>query len=342
MPGFSLAADQALLQKLEAAWTARSVLRQRFVSESTNCFRVFHGIAEGEPGLNIDCYGTLMLVQCQRSVPDLFTMEELHAWGQSKGMPHLVVLDRSGHQGQVVYSSFEDDLREVDRAPINQVKEFGARYSIDTARIRLDPQLFLDTRALRRRILALKCKSRALNLFCYTGSLGIVAELAGAKQTVQVDFSQATIKLAQANASINGCNRQDWICEEVYPTLWQMAGRALPQMRGRKPPRPLTKQTFGLIIIDPPQRSKGRFGAVDLKNDYPSLIRPSLEILDDGGTLLAVNNLSSVTWDQFAEMLTRSCAKSGRTLKGLTRIQPESDFPSPDGQPPLKIAELTL
>jgi 23S rRNA (cytosine1962-C5)-methyltransferase len=67
-----------------------------------------------------------------------------------------------------------------------------------------------------------------------------------------------------------------------------------------------------------------------------------LEILDDGGTLLAVNNLSSVTWDQFAEMLTRSCAKSGRILKGLTRIQPESDFPSPDGQPPLKIAELTL
>jgi 23S rRNA (cytosine1962-C5)-methyltransferase len=95
---------------------------------------------------------------------------------------------------------------------------------------------------------------------------------------------------------------------------------------------------FELVVLDPPRWSKGRYGAVDLVRDYPSLFKPAVLATAPGGVLVATNNVASVELDAWLDVLDRCARKAGRPLGEVEVLQPEEDFPSPDGRPPLKIA----
>ncbi len=51
---------------LETALQRRKPLLEALHAEGTDCFRLFHGVAEGLPGLTIDRYGPLLLAQTFR------------------------------------------------------------------------------------------------------------------------------------------------------------------------------------------------------------------------------------------------------------------------------------
>ena len=72
------------------------------------------------------------------------------------------------------------------------------------------------------------------------------------------------------------------------------------------------------------------------------MMKLALMCTAEGGTLICCNNAAPVSRDSFADQLQRCARKIGRTLRDLEWIQPEADFPSPDGQPPLKIALLRV
>ena len=79
---------------------------------------------------------------------------------------------------------------------------------------------------------------------------------------------------------------------------------------------------------------------MDPVRDYPSLFKPALLATAPGGAVLATNHVSKVERDTWLEQLRRCAAKAGRPLRSLQPIQPEADFPSPDGNPPLKMAKI--
>ncbi|MDQ5904444.1 MAG: rRNA (cytosine1962-C5)-methyltransferase, partial [Pseudomonadota bacterium] len=64
-----------LLTLLAAALEARSDLLPRLQAEETDAYRLFHGTAEGMPGLTIDRYGNLLLVQTFHQSLDQPTQE---------------------------------------------------------------------------------------------------------------------------------------------------------------------------------------------------------------------------------------------------------------------------
>ena len=55
--------DTVLSPSLERALDARRELIARLEAEQTNAYRLFHGTVEGRPGLTVDHYGQLILVQ---------------------------------------------------------------------------------------------------------------------------------------------------------------------------------------------------------------------------------------------------------------------------------------
>ena len=67
--------------------------------------------------------------------------------------------------------------------------ELGIRYTVDPIHKGIDPLLFLDFRAGRRRILRESSDQTVLNLFSYTCGIGVAAAKGGAKRVVNVDFS---------------------------------------------------------------------------------------------------------------------------------------------------------
>ena len=78
------------------------------------------------------------------------------------------------------------------------------------------------------------------------------------------------------------------------------------------------------------------------ERDYPSLLRPAMRCVAKGGRLAATCHVPSMSKDELERVVRRSAEKEERTIAHLAMLTPEADFPSPDGQPPLKIAVATL
>ena len=96
-----------------------------------------------------------------------------------------------------------------------------------------------------------------------------------------------------------------------------------------------------MVVLDPPTLARSPFGKVDLVADYPAMLKPCLLALRPGGRILATNHAAGVDRETWEQVLRRTAEKAGRELLALQFLAPEEDFPSPDGQPPLKIAILS-
>jgi 23S rRNA (cytosine1962-C5)-methyltransferase len=201
-------------------------------------------------------------------------------------------------------------------------------------------------RAGRRRIMQEASGKSFLNLFAYTCGAGVVAAKAGATHVVNIDFSESNIKVGKDNARLNDLPiRLRFVQSDAFAAMRQLAGLGQAMMvRGKKMPvfPKLEKHGFDLVFLDPPRYAKSAFGVVDIVNDYAVLMKLALLCTNEGGTLICCNNAAQISRDVWADQLQRCAKKAGRTIRELEWITPEEDFPSHDGQPPLKIALLRV
>ena len=280
----------------------------------------------------LDRYGDMALLQLFRPLVLGLDWEELHRWcTQNLKTRDLAVWQRRpGQPPQLLYP--ETPLETV------WVREMGQKFRIDPHHRGQDPQLFLDLRCGRRYLRHHCSGARVLNLFSYTCAAGIAAEAGGAREVLNVDFSRTALERGRENAEANDCQHQDFLCEEVFPVIWQLAGRKLPARVHKRPTtRRMGPRAFDLVVLDPPAKAKGFFGAVDVKNDYQSLFKPCVQLLAPQGRILACNNLSHVSEAEFRLQLEQCANKAGRPMERIRRLFPEPDFPALDEDPPLKV-----
>ncbi|BCL77063.1 SAM-dependent methyltransferase [Jeongeupia sp. HS-3] len=335
----------SLTDLLSAALSARTSLISKLHAEQTNAYRLFHGSVEGEPGLTIDRYGDLVLVQ---SFHEALEAEELAAieafYGRHfDGMP-VVYNDRSQPNSRIANKLSTEQLDFATTPHIAQ--EMGINYRIQARHAGQDPWLFLDLRAGRRRVMKEAKGKTVLNLFAYTCGIGIVAAKAGASLVTNVDFAESSLLIGKENSRLNGLGHTLRYVEcDAFAALRQYSGLGQPRVvRGKRlPPFPkLEKTAFDLVFLDPPRYSKSIFGVVDLVNDYSAVFKPALLSTAEGGTLICCNNVASVDKQDWFDQMQRSAKKAGRTIRDMEWITPEADFPSTDGNPPLKIALLRV
>lgn len=330
---------------LAAAFTQRGDLMTRLHAEHTNAYRLFHGSVEGVPGLTVDRYGDLLLVQSfhHRLEPDdLAALESFYAEALPGATP--VYNDRSQHNSRIrnVLSPEHKIAAHLPR----QIHELGVNYLIQARHEGQDPWLFLDLRAGRRRVMAEVAGKSLLNLFAYTCGVGVAAAKAGARFVVNVDFAESSLKIGKDHARMNDLPiRPRFLKSDVFAALRQFSGQGQPKrVRGKYlPPFPLLEpQLFDVVFLDPPRYAKSPFGVVDLVNDYAALFKPALLSTEVGGTLICTNNVAEVSAEAWLDQLQRSARKAGRAINAVEWIAPEADFPSPDGQPPLKMVLLRV
>ena len=335
----------ALLPLLATALEARAELLPRLHAEQTDAYRLFHGSVEGHPGLTIDRYGDLLLVQCFHSPLTAATLAALQSFYATR-LPGLTLVfnDRSQANSRIGNPLPPDQLEAAMMA--REMHEMGVTYRIAGRHAGQDPWLFLDLRAARRRVMLEAPGKTLLNLFAYTCGVGIAAAKAGARFVVNVDFADSSIMIGKENARLNDLPvRPRFVKCDAFAAMRQYSGIGQPErVRGKvMPPFPkLEAQTFDLVFLDPPRHAKSPFGVVDLVNDYASVFKPALLCTSEGGTLICTNNVADVQRDTWLDQLQRSAAKAGRPIRETEWIMPEADFPSSDGQPPLKIALLRV
>lgn len=330
-----------MIALLQQALENRNGLLDQLHNENTDCYRLFHGTNEGCSGVTVDRYGPQLLVQTFHQSISQADAEQIQQ----------VVEQRLGKSLQLVYNdrsqknSRRSDEQRIDGQEYTGL-ELGVSYLVKGKHQGQDPLLFLDMRAGRRWIQQNAADKSVLNLFSYTCGVGVVAASAGAKRVLNVDFSTRSLDVGRHNAQLNGLSEKQisFFQSDFFTAAKQLAGIPIKQRvgRGRKPkPFPqIDEEQFDLVFLDPPRWAKSAFGTVDLIRDYPSVLKPSLLAVKEGGQLVCANNVASVGLDDWLDVVRRCASKAGRPVRELEIITPESDFPSPDGNYPLKLAVL--
>ncbi len=307
---------------LRIALQKRERLLEQLASEGTDGYRLFHGVAEGWPGVAVDRYGPQILVQTFRERLSAAEMGELQA-----------ALDLP------VTFRHRPDGPQPGSEPFT-CRELGRSFTVRTHHKGLDPYLFLDLRVARR-WLDRHHSGTLLNLFAYTCSAGVIAAARGS--SLNVDFSAQHLRVGERNASLNGVQENfTVVCEDVWPVVRQLGG--LP-VKGRGAQREyvrLEPRQFDTVFLDPPTFARSAFGAVDILRDYPALARPAMACVRSGGRLVCTHHLAEVPLEDWLASLRRTGEKWGRRVGEVEVLEPDGDFPSPDGRHPLKIAVLEV
>ena len=345
MPRSETSPSPPLSHRLETALASRRLLQATFDEEATNCYRLFHGTAEGAPGLTVDRYGDLILVQSFHTPLDAVDSNELESFYRSHFPQHTLIYNDRSVANSRIANALDAEQLACALMP-REVSELGVKYRIQARHDGQDPWLFLDARVVRRTLLKEAEGKSVLNLFAYTCSAGTAAAVGGASFVVNVDFAESALKVGRENARLNALTRRPrFIRSDFFAAIRQLAGIGQPKrVRGRPmPPFPELKPTqFDIVLLDPPRYAKSAFGVVDLVYDYPALFKPALLTTAEGGTLICCNNAAKASRELWIDQLERSARKAGRPIRAVEWLTPEADFPTFDGQPPLKIAVLRV
>ncbi|MBI3288933.1 MAG: class I SAM-dependent rRNA methyltransferase [Elusimicrobia bacterium] len=331
--------------RLAAALDYRAGLLSRLHAEETDAYRLFHGTAEGQAGLTVDRYGDLLLAQSFHASLTPSQLAVLQAF-YAQAFPGLTLIynDRSRPNSRI-NNRLSPELLAAARKP-RQARELGVNYRIQGRHAGQDPWLFLDLRAARRRVMREAAGKSLLNVFAYTCGVGIAAAKAGANSVVNVDFSRSSLAIGEENARLNDLPiAVSFLLSDAFAALRQLSGLGQSQVvRGRRMPSfpRLERRRFDLVFLDPPSYAKSPFGVVDLVRDYPAVFKLALLCAAEGGTMICCNNAAQASREVWLEQLERSARKAGRPIRAVEWLAPESDFPSPDDRPPLKMALLRL
>ncbi len=334
-----------LTEQLQTALTGRQALIAQLHAEDTNAYRLFNGSSENRPGLTIDRYGDLLLIQTFHDPLEADQRQEIEAF-YTGALPGLTAIynDRSRANSRTCNPLPAAVLAEAQRP--REFHEMGIRYVVQGRHAGQDPWLFLDMRAGRRRMMQEAAGKSVLNLFAYTCGIGVAAAVAGAAHVVNVDFAESNLKVGKENARLNELPvRMRFVHSDAFAAMRQLAGIGQPKkVRGKAMPAfpPLDQRAFDVVFLDPPRYAKSAFGVVDIVNDYAALMKLALQCTAEGGTLICCNNAAQISRETWGDQLERCATKAGRTIRQIEWIMPEADFPSHDGQPPLKIALLRV
>ncbi|WP_298183471.1 class I SAM-dependent methyltransferase [uncultured Pseudomonas sp.] len=334
----------ALDQALRAALQNREVLLAELHQQGTDCYRLFHGSQEGAGGLTVDRYGPQLLVQ---SFHQSLSRDELLQLAEqcqaSLGEELLLVYnDRSQGNSRIDRS---DPVYQADPAALEDLigHEWALNYRVRGRHAGQDPLLFLDLRNARGWVKAHSSGKSVLNLFAYTCGVGLAAAAGGAQEVLNLDFAEGNLAVGRENGALNPTLvPMQFVQSDYFPAIRQLAGLPINARRGHKLPAypRLAQRQFDLVLLDPPAWAKSAFGTVDLLRDYQSLLKPAILATADDGVLICCNNLAKVALSDWREQVLRCAEKLGRPVRDWQVLPPASDFPSQDGQPPLKTLIL--
>jgi 23S rRNA (guanine2445-N2)-methyltransferase / 23S rRNA (guanine2069-N7)-methyltransferase len=199
--------------------------------------------------------------------------------------------------------------KQDNQGELFQIKEGQASLLVNLSDY-LDSGLFLDNRIIRQRVFESAREKSVLNLFCYTGSVGVQAALGGASLVINIDMSATYLNWARENHLTNGLEdetRYQFLRADVLELL-------------EKPKTYGIDRCFDLIFLDPPSfsNSSKMQQTLDLVRDHERLIEQSMRLLESDGLLLFSTNKKGF---KLSDSL-----PSRYTIKDITRDTIPEDF----------------
>ena len=281
-----------------------------------NCCRVIFGEADFLPGLVVDKYADVLVVECLALGMEQFkeTIVSL--------LKETLLADDIKIRG--VYERSDANERKKEGLP--KVKDFigeefdtnveivenGVHYMVDVVNGQ-KTGFFLDQKYNRLAMQHICKGKKVLDCFTHMGTFALNAGIAGASDVTGLDISEYAVQQAQANAKLN--RLEDTVhfrCANVLDELPKLAAAG---------------EKYDVVILDPPAFTKSRQATKNAIKGYREINMKGLKLVKDGGYLATCSCSHFMTQELLAKTVKEAAKATHKRLRQVEFRTQAADHP---------------
>lgn len=287
--------------------SACELRKAMFDTSRTNAYRVINAEGDFLPGLIVDRYRDVLVIQMStlgmeklRPIVLESLIENLQpsAIYEKSNLPSRKEEGLQDFQGWV-WKKAEDQI---------EILENGHRFLVSWSEGQ-KTGFFLDHREMRADIGKRSKGKRVLNCFSYSGGFSVYAAAGGATQVDSVDISEKAIELARRNMSLNGFGGGGFYAADVFQFLRE---------------NPLN---YDVVILDPPAFAKRQKDVIQGCRGYKDINRVALQKMPPRSILLTCSCSYFVDEPLFQKVVFQASVEAGRRVRIIGRHQMGVDHP---------------
>lgn len=297
---------ETMERRLEAALELR---RELFKGHDTNAYRLINGEGDGIPGLILDLYDQVVVLQSSTLGIDRLKPWIIE-WVKRRLNPKTIyeksVLPTRREEGLEDHHGFIAGIEENEI----KFKENGLHFQASLVKSQ-KTGFFLDQREMRQWVRQLAEGKRVLNAFSYTGGFTVYALAGGATSVDTVDISSDAIEAAKQHVALNGwkVDGDHFFSEDIFIFLRQ---------------RDLN---YDLVILDPPAFAKKQKDVVQACRGYKDINRLAMLKMPPRSLLLTCSCSHHVDEELFQKVLFQAALEARRRVRILGRHRLAADHP---------------
>ena len=304
--------DESFWQnRIQAAYSQRQTTLVSVNEGMTDCFRLVHGEGDYLPGLIIDIYGRIAVMQTHSA--GMYNCRKDIAEAIKKIFPDSIDAIYSKSTPIGTFKGDDDYLFIRDGytpQSYTEVKENGCKFLVDWEKGQ-KTGFFLDQRDNRNMVGRLSDGKTVLNLFCYTGGFSVYAMSGGAIHCDSVDSSQLAIDACKNNLELNGYTQNcECICTDAIEYL-----------------RNVENGKYDLMIVDPPAFAKHLSAKQNALRAYKKLNAMAIEKVAKGGIVFTFSCSQVVDKTDFALAVFSAATLAKRKVRIIHRLTQPADHP---------------
>ncbi len=283
-------------------------LRQKhLISPQTNAYRLIHAEGDFFPGLIVDIYGQVAVLQILIKGTEQILPEIVQGL-ETLGFPYCYVKTKESSRRLEKMGMASGWLGDEPKTP-TVIQENGLKFpvNIETGQ---KTGFFLDQRANRQLLQSYAQGQKVLNAFSYTGGFSVYALAGGASEVHSVDISQEAIDTGEQSVALNFSEApHQSICQDCFDYLKQ------------------TSEMYDVMVLDPPAFAKNKRAVPNASRGYISLNELGIKRLKPGGLLFTFSCSGSIDRDLFRKIIFTACAEVGREVRILHQLSQPLDHP---------------
>ncbi len=289
-------------------------LRQALESDQTTAYRLIHSEGDGLPGLVVDRYAEILVVQ-------------IHTAGMERLRPLLIeaLMQETGAQGILLRNDSQSRRREgldLEEPSVAAglvpdsvlIYEHGVAFTVDVWQGQ-KTGLFLDQRDKRAALGKYVHGKRILNCFSYTGGFSVYAALASPEARItSVDVSAPAMDAAYQHFLLNGLDPEphQFITADVFDYLEEAAR---------------VGERFDVVVLDPPAFARSHSARTQALKAYRRLNMLGIQVLRPGGILLTCSCSGVIGMDDLLGVLSQCVQRFHRPIQLLESYTHGVDHP---------------
>ena len=273
-------------------------------------YRLVYGESDGLPGLVIDRYGDVLVVQITTAGMEAVRELLLDVLNRVLAPSGILLRNDTPVRALEGLSQEPEIIGEVPDTVT--LEEGGVQFEVPLAAGQ-KTGWFYDQRSNRTAMHKYVQDKRVLDVFSYIGAWGLQAAAAGASEVCCVDSSPVAQSFLEKNAAANG------LADKVR----QETGDAFDVLKSMRE----DKQRFDVVIVDPPAFIKRRKDSKTGEQGYARLNHLALQVLAPDGILISCSCSMHLAAERLQSILYQSARKQGRQLQILERGFQTLDHP---------------